>query len=94
MVLLIKKFGSGYIAIATPPNSKVELAVLEPLAENDLRRALLEIECHPIDMWDALADTDPEIHKSLEEAGHRLLVESAGRERAAEIEKKTQEEFR
>ena len=94
MVLQIKKYKSGYIAIATPPNSKTGWSTLEPIELRELELTLHELGCHQVDVGDALAAADPEIRREFEEASHRLRVKDVGPERAAEIEKQVAEEFR
>ncbi len=92
MVIEIKKHADGYTAFVVQHHNDVEWATAEPMGEQDLRKKLYDLGCHPIDITEAILATDPERRRKFRESIRADLIEAVGEQRAVELDQRIKDQ--
>jgi hypothetical protein len=58
MSLRIRRVGGLYVAEVSPPESRIDWVTPTPMEEKELYDKLIELGCHPRDLWDAFEEAD------------------------------------
>jgi len=67
MSIRIWKDGRMYSAEVTPPHCDISWTSPHPMSPQELYNKLLELGCHPVDVLDALTESDPDWQKNAPE---------------------------